>query len=321
MIQANLPLAARITEAGVGLALVFPGQGSQQVGMGKALAEAHPEARQVFAEANDALGLDLKKLCVEGPEDELTLTFNAQAAILTVSTLAHRVLAARAPLKPVSVAGHSLGEYSALVAAGVLAFKDAVKAVYQRGKFMQEATPVGVGAMAAVLGAEPEELERICKEEAQGQVVSPANFNASGQIAISGHAEAVKRVLTKVKGKLLTVSAPFHCALMAPAAERMKEVLAGIKFSDAKQPVCVNVTNAFVTKAADFAPLLVQQVTAPVRWDTGVKAMIGKGATRFVEVGHGRVLAGLMKRIDKATPISNVQDEETLKATLAELGG
>jgi [acyl-carrier-protein] S-malonyltransferase len=320
MIQANLPLAARITEAGVGLALVFPGQGSQQVGMGKALAEAHPEARQVFAEANDALGLDLKKLCVEGPEDELTLTFNAQAAILTVSTLAHRVLAARAPLKPVSVAGHSLGEYSALVAAGVLAFKDAVKAVYQRGKFMQEATPVGVGAMAAILGTAPDELERLCLEEAKGQVVSPANFNAPGQIAISGHAEAVKRVLARCKGKLLVVSAPFHCALMQPAADKMRAVLAGIPFADAAVPVCANVSNAFVTKAAEFAPLLVQQVVSPVRWDSGCRAMIGAGADRFIEVGHGKVLGGLMKRIDKAVPIAGVQDEESLKAVLAELG-
>jgi len=303
----------------VGLALVFPGQGSQQVGMGKSLSETYPEAKRVFEEANDALGFDLRKLCLEGPEDQLTLTFNAQAAILTVSTMAHRVLAARAPLKPVSVAGHSLGEYSALVAAGVLQFKDAVKAVYQRGKFMQEATPVGVGAMAAILGTAPEELEKLCKEEAKGEVVSPANFNAPGQIAISGNAEAVKRVLGRCKGKLLVVSAPFHCALMQPAADKMKAVLASIPFADSNTPVCVNVTNAFVTKAAEFAPLLVQQVTAPVRWDTGCQAMIKGGATRFVEVGHGKVLAGLMKRIDKAVPISGVQDEESLKGVLAEL--
>lgn len=303
-----------------GIALVFPGQGSQAVGMGMALASAHPEAAQVFEEANTALGFDLMKLCMEGPEEQLTLTYNAQAAILTVSTLCHRVLSRRVALTPVSLAGHSLGEYSALVAAGALPFADAVKAVYQRGKFMQEATPVGVGAMAAILGTEPEDLERICREEAKGQVVSPANFNAPGQIAISGHAEAVQRVLARCKGKLLTVSAPFHCALMAPAAERMREVLAGIRFSDARQPVCANVDNAFLTRAADFAPSLVRQITAPVRWDTGVKAMIAKGAERFIELGHGRVLAGLMKRIDKATPILNVQDEETLTAALAALG-
>jgi [acyl-carrier-protein] S-malonyltransferase len=288
--------------------------------MGKALAGAHPEARRVFEEADDALGFGLMKLCLEGPEDDLTLTFNAQAAILTVSTLTHRVLAARAPLKPVSVAGHSLGEYSALVAAGVLAFEDAVRAVYQRGKFMQEATPVGVGAMAAILGTEPGELERLCREEAKGEVVSPANFNAPGQIAISGHAGAVQRVLARCKGKLLVVSAPFHCALMQPAADKMRAVLAAIPFADASVPLCANVTNAFVTKAAEFAPLLVRQVTSPVRWDTGCQAMIRAGASRFVEVGHGKVLAGLMKRIDKTVPIAGVQDEESLKAVLAELG-
>jgi [acyl-carrier-protein] S-malonyltransferase len=289
--------------------------------MGRAFAAAYPEARQVFEEANAALGFDLTQLCMEGPEDQLTLTYNTQAAILTVSTLCHRVLAGRAALQPVSLAGHSLGEYSALVAAGALPFADAVKAVYQRGKFMQEATPVGVGAMAAILGADPEELERICREEAQGQVVSPANFNAPGQIAISGNAEAVKRVLARCKGKLLTVSAPFHCALMAPAAERMRQVLSGVGFTDARIPVVANVNNAFLTRAAEFPPSLVRQITAPVRWDTGVKAMIAQGATRFIEVGHGRVLAGLMKRIDKTAPVSNVQDEESLKATLAELGG
>ncbi len=303
-----------------GLALVFPGQGSQQVGMGKSFAEAHPEARQVFEEANEALGFDLMKLCLEGPEEELTLTFNAQAAILTVSTLAHRVLKARAPLRPVSVAGHSLGEYSALVAVGVLSFKDAVKAVYQRGKFMQEATPVGVGAMAAILGTPPDELEKLCREEARGQIVAPANFNAPGQIAISGHAEAVKRVLARCKGKLLVVSAPFHSALMQPAADRMRTVLAEIPFSDASAPVMANVNNAFVTRAAEFAPLLVQQVTQPVRWDTGCQAMIQACADRFIEVGHGKVLAGLMRRIDKSVPIAGVQDEESLKAVLTGLG-
>ena len=303
-----------------GLALVFPGQGSQQVGMGKSFAGAHPEARQVFEEANEALGFDLKKLCLEGPEDELTLTFNAQAAIVTVATMAYRLLSARAPLRPVSVAGHSVGEYAALVAASVLPFKAAVQAVYQRGKFMQEATPVGVGAMAAILGTPPDELEKICREEAHGEVVSPANFNCPGQIAISGHTAAVKRVLARCKGKLLVVSAPFHSALMQPAADRMRTVLAGIPFADASVPVVANVDNAFVTKAAEFAPLLVQQVTAPVRWDTGCQAMIRAGADRFVEVGHGKVLAGLMKRIDKSVPMSGVQDEESLKAVLAELG-
>jgi [acyl-carrier-protein] S-malonyltransferase len=304
----------------VSIALVFPGQGSQQVGMGMAFAAAHPAARNVFEEANAALGFDLMKLCQEGPEDQLTLTYNAQAAILAVSTVCHRMLKERAGIQPVSLAGHSLGEYSALVAAGALSFADAVKAVYQRGKFMQEATPVGVGTMAAILGADPAELEQICREEARGQVVSPANFNAPGQIAISGHAEAVQRVLGRCKGKLLTVSAPFHCALMAPAAEKMREVLSRVAFSDAAVPVVANVDNAFLTRATDFPPALVRQVTAPVRWDTGIRAIVATGVTRFIEVGHGKVLAGLIRRIDKSVPTLSVQDEDSLKATLAGLG-
>jgi len=174
--------------------------------------------------------------------------------------------------------------------------------------------------MAAILGTDAGELERLCREEAKGEVVSPANFNAPGQIAISGHAGAVQRVLARCKGKLLVVSAPFHCALMQPAADKMRAVLAAIPFADASVPLCANVTNAFVTKAAEFAPLLVRQVTSPVRWDTGCQAMIRAGASRFVEVGHGKVLAGLMKRIDKTVPIAGVQDEESLKAALAELG-
>ncbi|HUJ76429.1 MAG TPA: ACP S-malonyltransferase, partial [bacterium] len=279
----------------MGIGLLFPGQGSQQVGMGKSFVESHPEARQVFEEANDTLGINLMRLCLEGPEEELTLTFNTQAAILTVSTIAWRLLAARAPVTPLSVAGHSLGEYSAIVAAGALSFREAVWAVYQRGTFMQEATPVGVGAMAAILGTPAEELERLCAEEARGQVVAPANFNAPGQIAISGNAEAVKRVLAHCKGKLLVVSAPFHCALMRPAAERMGAVLRGLHFADTRVPVVSNVNNAFFTHAASFPAALEAQITSPVRWDTGVQAMIKAGAERMVELGHGKVLAGLMK--------------------------
>jgi [acyl-carrier-protein] S-malonyltransferase len=305
----------------VGLALLFPGQGSQQVGMGQSFVAAHTQARQIFDEANEALGINLMRLCMEGPEEELTLTFNAQAAILTVATIAHRLLAGRAALKPVSMAGHSMGEYAALVAAGALPFAQAVKAVYQRGKFMQEATPVGVGAMAAILGMEGEELERLCREEAQGQVVSPANFNTPGQIVISGHAEAVKRVLARCKGKLLVVSAPFHCALMQPAADRMREVLRGLSFSDAAAPVVANVDNAFKTKAAEFPPSLEKQITAPVRWDSGIKAMIAHGATQFIELGHGKVLSGMMKRIDKGAVMLNVQDDASLQAALPALAG
>ncbi|MBI4082321.1 MAG: ACP S-malonyltransferase [Candidatus Lambdaproteobacteria bacterium] len=299
---------------------MFPGQGSQQVGMGKEFAANHPLARELFAQASDALGYDLKRLCLHGPEDELTLTYNAQPAILTVSVIAYRLLAERAPVAPLSLAGHSLGEYSAIVAAGALAFADAVRTVHRRGSFMQEATPPGVGAMAAILGMEGAALEALCREEAQGQVVSPANFNAPGQIVISGNAEAVQRVLARAKGRLLQVSAPFHCALLQPAAERMREVLAELRFADAAAPVVANADNAFLAQAAAFPPSLVRQVTAPVRWDSGVKAMIGGGVDRLIEVGHGTVLGGLMKRIDRAVPALSVQDEASLKATLAALG-
>jgi [acyl-carrier-protein] S-malonyltransferase len=288
--------------------------------MGKGFAANHALARELFAQASDALGYDLKRLCLDGPEDELTLTYNAQPAILTVSVIAYRLLAERAPLAPLSLAGHSLGEYSAIVAAGALDFADAVKTVHRRGKFMQEATPPGVGAMAAILGMEAAPLEALCREEAQGQVVSPANFNAPGQIVISGNAEAVKRVLARAKGRLLQVSAPFHCALLQPAADRMRDVLAELRFADAAAPVVANADNAFISKAAEFPPSLVRQVTAPVRWDSGVKAMVAGGVDRLIEVGHGTVLGGLMKRIDRNVPALGVQDDAALKATLAALG-
>ena len=303
------------------LGLIFPGQGSQQVGMGGDFAAHHAEARQLFEEANDALGFDLKKLCLEGPEDELTLTFNAQAAILTVATMAHRLLGTRVALAPHSVAGHSVGEYSAVVAAGALDFADAVRTVYQRGKFMQEATPVGVGAMAALLGATPEEVETLCAEEAQGQVVQAANFNTPGQIVISGHAEAVQRVVARTKGKMLTVSAPFHSALMEPAAEQMAKVLQALTFRNAGVPVVANFDNAFLTDAGAFPRSLERQIASPVRWDTGIQAMIGQGVAQFVELGHGKVLSGMMRRIDKSAQVINVMDDESLGEAATTLGG
>ena len=303
------------------LGLIFPGQGSQQVGMGSDFVANHALAREIFEEANDALGFNLLKLCSEGPEDELTLTFNAQPAILTVSTIAHRLLSERAEVAPLALAGHSLGEYSALVAAGAMTFGDAVRTVHQRGKFMQEATPVGVGAMAAILGMDGEELEKICQEEAQGQVVAPANFNTPGQIVISGNAEAVLRVLARAKGKQLPVSAPFHSALMAPAAQKMEEVLGNVAFANASAPICTNTDNSFLTEAGAFAPNLVRQITSPVRWDTGVLAMVGKGVEKLVELGHGAVLAGMNRRIDKSIATKNVFDEESLSESLKSFFG
>ena len=302
----------------MGLGLIFPGQGSQQVGMGKDFVENHALARERFEEANQALGFDLKRLCLEGPEEELTLTYHAQAAILTVSTIAGDLLAERAEVAPLSLAGHSLGEYSALVRGGAVDFSEAVRTVYQRGKFMQEATPVGVGAMAAILGMEAEELETLCRAEANGQVVGAANFNTPGQIVISGHAEAVKRVLGRAKGKLLPVSAPFHSSLMAPAAERMRAVLAEVKFRDSRAPVVANATNAFLSRAEDFPGALVEQITAPVRWHTGFAAMIEHGVTRVIELGHGRILNGMAKRIAREAQLRNVQDDASLNATLQE---
>ncbi len=305
----------------MGLGLIFPGQGSQQVEMGKDFAGNHAVARQLFEEASDALGSDLFQLCTQGPEEELTLTFHAQPAILTVSTIAHRLLAERTEVKPLFVAGHSLGEYSALVAAGALPFADAVRAVHQRGKFMQEATPVGVGAMAAILGMAPEALEALCAEEAQGEVVAPANYNTPGQIVISGHATAVQRVLARAKGKTLPVSAPFHSALMAPAAEKMEEVLAALNFSDGDAPLVTNPDNRLLREAGEFAPSLVRQITAPVRWESGIQAMIEHGVRKFLEMGHGKILSGMNRRIDKTVPTLNIQDETSLKATLDDLVG
>ena len=305
----------------MGYGFLFPGQGSQQPGMGKDFIEKHALARELFEEANAALGFDLKRLCLEGPEDRLALTYHAQPAILTVSTIAWRLLAERAAVKPLSLAGHSLGEYSALVAAGALPFAEAVRAVHLRGKAMQDATPVGQGAMAAILGMDGAELERICAEEAQGQVVVPANYNCAGQIAISGHAEAVHRVLARAKGRLLAVSAPFHSPLMAPAAEAMRPVLAKLPFADASAPVVANASNRFLSRAAEFPPSLLEQITSPVRWDTGVQAMVKGGVTTVIELGHGKVLSGLMKRIDKSVAAVNVQDDESLGTALAQVKG
>lgn len=305
----------------MGIGLIFPGQGSQQEGMGASFAKAFPLAKQIFEEANDALGFNLEKLCLEGPADELTLTYNGQAAILTVATITHRLLAERMDVAPVALAGHSVGEYSAVVAAGALDFAEAVKTVYKRGKFMQSATPVGMGAMAAILGMEDAEVEKLCAQEAGDQAVQAANFNTPGQVVISGHTEAVQRVLEKAKGKMLQVSAPFHSVLMQPAADQMSEVLNGLDFKDAKWPVVANCDNRLVTSAAEFPPSLTKQIVAPVRWAEGIKVMINEGVSQFVELGHGKVLSGMQKRIDRSIAITNAQDEESLSETLKVLGG
>ena len=300
------------------IAFLFPGQGSQHAGMGKDLAENFPLARQVFEEANDALGIDLAALCFNGPEDDLKLTANTQPAILTTSVAALRVLHSETGIVPQYAAGHSLGEYSALVCAGALGFADAVRIVRQRGTFMQEAVPVGTGAMAAILGLDSETLDRVCRDAAQGQVVSPANFNSAGQVVIAGHAEAVERAmeLAKENGAKralpLPVSAPFHCSLMVKAGERLADVLAGVEVGEMTFPVVTNVEATPNQDATRVCQLLVDQVSAPVRWDETIACMVKLGVERYIEIGPGKVLAGLVKRIARDSIVQNVQNADDI---------
>ena len=297
---------------------IFPGQGSQYAGMGKELVALFPAARRVFEEADDALGMALSRLCFEGPEEDLKLTYNTQPAILTTSIAALQVLRQETDLVPTYVAGHSLGEYSALVCAGSMTFADAVRTVRLRGTFMQEAVPVGVGAMAAVMGLGRDELASVCDEAAQGEVVSPANFNSPGQIVIAGHAGAVQRAadLAKSRGAkralLLPVSAPFHCALMQPAGDRLKTVLDTLDIASPNVPVVTNVEAAANREGARIKDLLVAQVSAPVRWEESVEAMTAAGVSRFIEVGPGKVLSGLVKRIAKEAETAHIEDPKSL---------
>lgn len=306
------------------LAYLFPGQGSQVVGMGKELAGNYPAARQVFAEADKALGYSISELCFHGPEDKLKLTEITQPAILTTSIAGLRVLRENG-LKPTFVAGHSLGEYSAHVAAGTLGLSDAVKIVRNRGKYMQEAVPVGVGAMAAILGLALEKLQEVCNQAAQGEIVTPANINSPTQMVISGHASAVGRAadLAKARGALRTimlpVSAPFHCALMQPAQERLEKDLQSLEFHDPRVPVINNVEGAKMTDAAAARDALIRQVTGAVEWVKVIEKLIGEGTEIFVEVGPGKVLTGLLRQIDRSRPCLNVDDERSLRKTLQEL--
>lgn len=284
------------------IAFLFPGQGSQAAGMGKALYDAEPAARTVFQEADDALGMSLSSLCFEGPEADLALTANTQPAILTTSIAALAVIRERTGLVPAMAMGHSLGEFSALVAVGALRFADAVRLVRLRGQAMQEAVPAGTGGMAAVIGMPTDELSEVCAEAAQGQVCSPANENGGGQIVVAGHAEAVGRLISLVKERKrraipLKVSAPFHCALMQPAAERLRTALAEIEMGSMSAPVVTNVEAEPNADSARVAELLVRQVTERVRWEASVRKAVHMGVERAIEVGHGKVLAGLVRRI------------------------
>jgi len=303
------------------MALIFPGQGSQSVGMGKEFYENFKVAREIFEEANDALHFSIKKLCFEGPEDDLKLTENTQPAILTASIACLRVLQNEKGVVPELAAGHSLGEYSALVAAGALTFSDAVRIVRLRGRFMQEAVPVGEGTMAAVLGMEREAVERLCEEVSSGEILSPANFNCPGQITIAGHTGAVERAIERVKqdGKkavLLPVSAPFHSPLMKPAGERLAKELDQIAVGDLRIPVVTNVEAEINTSKERVKFLLVGQVSSPVRWEDSMRRMIRDEVECFMEIGPGKVLSGLMKRIDPNRETLNIEDMKTLKKLL-----
>ena len=303
------------------LAFLFPGQASQHPGMGKDLAANFAESRALFAEADAALGFSLSKLCFEGSEDALKLTENTQPAILTVSVAAYRALAARG-IEPDFAAGHSLGEYSALVAAGALEFSDAVKLVRQRGLYMQEAVPAGEGAMAAILGLSPADVAEVCRKAADGEVVSPANLNSPEQTVIAGNAAAVKRsveIASQAGAKravILAVSVPFHCALLMPAQKRLEVDLRATKFNNLRFPLVTNADAETIASGDEARESLIRQVTMPVRWLESVREMIEQGVNIFVEVGPGKVLSGLLRQIDRSVRCFNVEDAASLQATL-----
>jgi [acyl-carrier-protein] S-malonyltransferase len=297
---------------------VFPGQGSQAPGMGKDLAEKFAVARQVFEEADDALGFAISRLCFDGPAEDLQLTENTQPAILTVSVAAFRAMLAAGFEAPAFVAGHSLGEYSALVAAGSLSLGEAVRTVRARGRYMQEAVPVGTGAMAAVIGGDLEAIERICVEARGDQVCSIANLNSPGQVVIAGNTEAVDRAVELLSGVArkvvkLKVSAPFHCALMKPAQDKLARDLAELSFNQPAMPVVTNVDARATTAPDELRDALVRQVSAPVRWVESMQLLMSHGVDTFVEAGPGKVLSGLMRQISRDVKMLNVEDAASLQ--------
>jgi len=307
------------------LAYIFPGQGSQYAGMGKDLAANFEAAKRIFEEADDALGMGLAQLCFDGPAEDLQLTENTQPAILTTSAAALAALKAEGMREADFVAGHSLGEYSALISAGALSATDAVRTVRARGRYMQEAVPYGVGAMAAILGLDLEKVEQVCRDASEGQVCSAANINSPGQIVIAGNAEAVDRamVLMKERGAKraikLNVSAPFHCELMMPAQVRLAGDLEGLPFRDLVTPLVTNVDAATIQSGTQAREALVRQVSSPVRWLASMELLIREGVDTFVEVGPGKVLCGLLRQIDRNVRCLNIEDSESLKSTVAAL--
>src|SRR5579862_5661809 len=303
------------------VAFIFPGQASQYPGMGKELADMYPVARATFEEADKALGFSISAMCWAGTEDELKLTANTQPAILTVSVAACRVLAEKG-IAPDYVAGHSLGEYSALVAAGALKFADAIQLVRKRGTYMQEAVPVGVGSMAAILGLSPAVVTDACKRAAEKEVCSPANLNSPDQTVISGDAVAVKRAveiasqLGAKRAVVLPVSAPFHSALMQPAQERLEKDLKAAKIADLRVPLVTNVDADTIRSGEEAREALIRQVSMPVRWEESMRLLLDEGVNTFIEVGPGRVLTGIMRQIERSVTTLNVEDEKSLQATV-----
>jgi [acyl-carrier-protein] S-malonyltransferase len=306
------------------LAMIFPGQGSQSPGMGKELFENFPVAREVFEEADDALGFSISRLCFDGPAEELQLTENTQPSILTVSIAAFRAVRESGIGVPAFVAGHSLGEYSALVAAGVLKLSDAVRTVRARGRYMQEAVPVGSGAMAAVIGGELNEIQRVCEEarghSINGQVCSVANMNSPNQVVIAGNTEAVDRAIESLNGIAkrvikLNVSAPFHCALMKPAQDRLASDLEALTFNEPAMPVVTNVDARAASRPEELRDALVRQVSAPVRWSESMQLLVQQGIDTFIEAGPGKVLTSLMRQINRDVKTLNVENAASLEAT------
>jgi len=309
------------------IACIFPGQGAQTVGMGKTLYDTYDEARKIFEEADEALGFKLSELCFQGPEADLGLTANTQPAILTVSIAALRALESRVAVTPACLAGHSLGEYAALIAGGALSFRDGVRAVRKRGELMQEAVPEGQGGMAAVLGLERDQIKELCRNAADGEILTPANFNCPGQTVISGHTSALDRAMVMAKemgarrAVKLAVSAPFHCRLMEPAGRKLADYLDSVEVNRLNRPVVTNVEARGNQDSARIRELLVKQLSFPVLWEDSVNYMLQNGIDTFVEIGPGKVLTGLIKRIDKSATLMNVEDSDGLDAVVKRLEG